>query len=83
MNVLRKHIIPAVLFDFIGYIPDEYEGEILEETIMSIIRIDVWICNRVKLLIEKDHRGSGRRKEFKEMFSKYVNLVTEQLIEKI
>lgn len=84
MLVLFKNEIgPAVLHDFIGYVPQDGEGDIVEGTIMSIPRVDAWINSCVKLLMVKDYRGGGRQKEFNKMFSKYVKVATDQLIGKI
>lgn len=67
-NLCRNKIGPAELHDFIRYIPDEEYNKIVEETSMSISRVDVWICICVKLLFVKDYRGGDRQKELKKCF---------------
>ena len=83
LNLFRNEIGPAVLHDFIGYIPENGEGEPVEGTVMSIARVDAWINSCVNLLILKEYRGGGRQKEFNRMFSMYLKVASEQLVGKI
>lgn len=47
----------GVFLDFIGYIPNEEEGGIMEGTVIIIPCVDAWICSFSKLLIMKDYRA--------------------------
>ena len=56
-NLFRNEIVPAVFHDFIGYIPENGEGESVEGTVMSIARVDAWINSCINLLILKEYQG--------------------------
>lgn len=83
MTFFTNEIVPAVFQVFIGYIAEKFKGESVQGTEMGITRVYSCINRCLNLLIVKEYRGRGNRKEFIQIFLKYVKLATEQLVGKI
>lgn len=71
---------PSIFHTFIGSIPNRDYENIVDGTIVSIVRLDVWIITNTALLTVQLKRGGGRNSGLKILYASNLKLGIEQLI---
>lgn len=72
-----------MLKDLLGYDPKRKDQSYVNETVMSMVRLNAWMPPMVHCLVGIEERGGRLKKELAETYGRIIDIARNQLAENV